>query len=56
VKVSSSVCVVLIDLAIFSTAQEAKKEVKQAPMEPAPTASGKEIVPDLLCLVSWQGR
>jgi mono/diheme cytochrome c family protein len=43
VKVSSSVCVALIALAIFSTAQEAKKEVKQAPMQPAPTASGKEM-------------
>jgi mono/diheme cytochrome c family protein len=43
VKVGSSVCAVLIALAISSAAQEAQKEEQQAPMQPAAAASGKEM-------------
>jgi mono/diheme cytochrome c family protein len=43
VKLGSLVCVVTIALAICCTAQEGQKEVKQEPMQPAPTASGKEM-------------
>jgi mono/diheme cytochrome c family protein len=41
VRVVSSVCVVMMALAIFSTAQEANKGAQQAPVQPAPT--GKEM-------------